>query len=234
MSCITFANLFVLVNGERLDSFSLSRGICQGDPLSPYLFILYMEYLAFFIETKKSCGNWTGIKTSREGLIFSHLFFANDLLPFAKATKTNCLTIKKVLSNFYSCSSEKVNPSKSKIFFSPYTKIEHISFIEHELGMHRSNSFDNYLRVPIIMDKRDKRAFDFVIDKIRTKLSAWKAWSLSLVGRLTLVNSVASAIPTHIMQCNLLPTGIWNELDQINHNFLWGDETSSKKMHALN
>lgn len=84
------------------------------------------------------------------------------------------------------------------------------------------------------MNSRDKRAFDFVIDKIRTKLSAWKAWSLSLAGRLTLVNFVTSAIPTHIMQCNLLPTWIYNELDRINRNFLWGDATPSKKMHVVN
>lgn len=125
-----------------------------------------MEYLAALIETEKSCRNWTGIKTSRKGSIFSHLFFADDLLHFAKATKTNCPTIKKVLSDFCSYSSQKVNPSKSKIFFSPYTKTELISLIKHELGMHRTNSFGNYLGVPIIMDRRDKRAFNFVIDKI--------------------------------------------------------------------
>ena len=65
--------------------------------------------------------------------------------------------------------------------------------------MHRTNNFEKYLGVPIITDKRDKRAFDYVIDKIRTKLSAWKARSLSLASRLTLVNSITSVIPTHIM-----------------------------------
>ena len=100
--------------------------------------------------------------------------------------------------------------------------------------MHRTNNFEKYLGVPIITDKRDKRAFDYIIDKIRTKLSAWKARSLSLAGRLTLVNSITSVIPTHIMQCNLLPTKICNELDRISRNFLWGDATSSKKMHVVN
>ena len=156
MSCITSSKLSMLVNGERIDSFSPSRGIRQGDPLSPYLFILYMEYLASLIEAENSCRNWTGVKTSKEGPIFSHLFFANDLLLFVKATKKNCLTIKKVLYEFYSCSGQKVNPRKSKIFFSPHTKTEHISLIENKLGMQHTNSFGKYLRVPIITDKDRK------------------------------------------------------------------------------
>lgn len=175
MSCITSSNLSVLVNGERTESFSPSRGIRQGDPFSPYLFILCMEYLASLIETENSCENWTGVKTSKEGSIFSHLFYADDLLLLAKATKKNCLTIKKVLCKFFSCFSQKVNPIKSKIFFSTHTKTEHISLIENEIGMHRANSFDKYLGVPIITNRRDKRAFDYVIDKIWKKLSAWKA-----------------------------------------------------------
>ena len=107
-----------------------------------------MEYLAALIETEKSRGNWTGIKASREGPIFSHLFFTDDLLLFAKATKKNCLTIKKVLGDFYSHSGQKVSPNKSKVFFSPHTKPEHISLIEHELGMNRTNSFGKCLGVP--------------------------------------------------------------------------------------
>ena len=50
MSCISTSSLSVLVNGCALDPFSPSRGIRQGNPLSPYLFILCMEYLGFLIE----------------------------------------------------------------------------------------------------------------------------------------------------------------------------------------
>ena len=57
MSCISSSNLSVLVNGERLDPFFPSRVIWQGDLLSPYLFILCMDYLAGLIEEEKSYGN---------------------------------------------------------------------------------------------------------------------------------------------------------------------------------
>ena len=64
MSCISSSHLSVLVNGEKTESFAPSRGIRQGDPLSPYIFILCMEFLAWLIEGEVRNGNWKGIKTS--------------------------------------------------------------------------------------------------------------------------------------------------------------------------
>jgi hypothetical protein len=57
MSCITSTSLAVLVNGERLDTFTPSRGIRQGDPLSSYIFILCMEHLAWLIHSEVETGN---------------------------------------------------------------------------------------------------------------------------------------------------------------------------------
>ena len=66
MSCISSSYLSILVNGEKTDSFAPSLGIHQGDPLSPYIFILCMEYLAWLIEVEVTNGSWKGIKVSRE------------------------------------------------------------------------------------------------------------------------------------------------------------------------
>lgn len=95
MACITTSNLSILANGERLHLFTPSRGIRQGDPLSLYIFILCMEYLAHLIQQEVNLKNWAGIKSSRDGPTFMHFFFANDLILFAKASKKNCTTIKK-------------------------------------------------------------------------------------------------------------------------------------------
>jgi hypothetical protein len=223
----------MLVNGERLETFSPSRGICQGDPLSPYIFILCMEYLACLIHEETTKGHWTGVKTSRGGPSFTHLFFADDLILFAKATKKNCVTINRVLGTFYSASGQKVNLAKSKNFLPHYLDHTQFGFLESELGLKISNSFGKYLGVPIIVDRRDKRAFDFIIEKIRGKLAGWKARTLSLAGRCTLIQSITTAIPTHIMQCTMLPGKICNELDKLNRNFLWGDTLEKKKIHLL-
>jgi hypothetical protein len=104
MSCISSSSLEILVNSERLEDFSPSRGIRQGDPLSLYIFILCIEYLAYLIRDEADKGNWTGVKTSRDGPSFTHLFFADDVILFAKATKKNFTTINQVLDAFCSAS----------------------------------------------------------------------------------------------------------------------------------
>ena len=83
MDCISSSLISILFNGGQLDSFRPSRGIRQGDPLSPYLFILCMEYLSLKIFEACQAKKWKPIKAFRSGPAFSHLFFADDLLLFA-------------------------------------------------------------------------------------------------------------------------------------------------------
>ena len=86
LSCISSTSISLLFNGEQLEEFQPSRGLRQGDPLSPYIFILCMEYLSSLINRKCDDGVWGRVKASRNGPGFSHIFFTDDLLLFAKAT----------------------------------------------------------------------------------------------------------------------------------------------------
>lgn len=68
---------------------------------------------------------------------------------------------------------------------------------------------------------------------MQLKLSGWKAKNLSFVGRTTLIKSVMSTLPVYTMQTNLLPTSIYNQMDKLNRNFLWGDSPDKKKIHLI-
>ena len=100
-----------------------------------------------------------GVKTARNSLLFSHLFFANDLILFAKATqkkKKNCSTIKKVVDTFCRLSGQKINLAKSKIFFSPHASPSNMESMENELSISSSRNFGKYLGVPILKVKETK------------------------------------------------------------------------------
>ena len=75
MSCVSTVSTSILVNGEALDPIYPSRGIRQGVPLSPYLFILCMDYLGQLIEETCHMKLWNPVKASQSGPAFSHLFF---------------------------------------------------------------------------------------------------------------------------------------------------------------
>jgi len=93
MSCVSTVTTSILFNRGSLDDFCPTKGIRQRDPLSLYLFILCMDYLGQLIKEKCEARCWTPVKASQGGLTFFHLFFADNLVLFAKLAHTNCSTI---------------------------------------------------------------------------------------------------------------------------------------------
>ena len=178
--------------------------------MSLYIFILCMEYFACLIHAESVKGHWTGVKTSQDSPSFTHLFFADDLDLFVKATKKNHLAINRVLETFCKESGQKVNLAKSKNFVAQYMYQTRFGFLENELGLKIATSFGKYLGVLILVNGRDKRAFDFIIEKIRDKMAGWKARTLSLAGRCTLIQSVTTTILIHTMQNTILPRKVCN------------------------
>ncbi|XP_029150754.1 uncharacterized protein [Arachis hypogaea] len=114
MRCIQASSLSILWNENRLEGFQPRRGLRQGDPMSPYLFVLCMEMLACFISHQVQLGVWDPIAVSRRGLRISHLIFADDLLLFCKASKTQVQQVMHSLNLFCKASGLKVNLDKSK------------------------------------------------------------------------------------------------------------------------
>lgn len=145
MSCVTNFSTAIIWNGEPLEEFSPQRGLRQGDPLSPYLFVLCMERLSALINTKVQEGNWKGIKVSRNALPISHLFFADDLILFGEVNSRTCSAIMNVLHEFCDMSGQSINFAKSKVFVSknvPRDKAKNISSLS---GIPLTTNLGRYL-----------------------------------------------------------------------------------------
>ena len=86
ITCITTVSYFILINGEPKGLITPTRGIRQGDPLSPFLFLLCIEGLNALIVQAAIRGDIKGFALCRSGPRLTHLFFADDSLLFCRAT----------------------------------------------------------------------------------------------------------------------------------------------------
>ena len=221
MSCVSSVSTSILFNGEALDPILPSRGIRQGDPLSLYLFILCMDYLGQLIEEKCSVNLWQLVKASQSGLAFSHLFFANDLMLFAKVDGVNYSAIRDVLDLFCSFSGQTVSESKSRVYFSPNVDRDTRESLCDILGFASTPFLGKYLGFPLKQPGSSSQDFNFILDRVKQKLTGWKANLLSLAGRTILIKASLAATPSYVMQFSYLLGRVLDGLDRINRNFLW-------------
>ncbi|KAG8369646.1 hypothetical protein BUALT_Bualt14G0035300 [Buddleja alternifolia] len=233
MFCIRSSKPRVLWNGSPLQEFSPSCGLRQGDPFSPYIFILCMERLVYSIEEALVRKTWDPNPACQGGPRFSHIFFADDLILMARATRKNLSTVKTILKGFCDASGLMVNRGKSKVFFAKCTKRRDKRRIAMELGFGCTENLGKYLGVPITHGRASPGTYRSLIDRVQSRLSSWKAKLLNFAGRLTLVKSVMAALPIHTMQSAWLPQGTCNHLDKLNRVFLWATCASPKKFHSV-
>jgi len=233
MKCVAGPSMTLLWNGEKADPFKPARGLRQGDPLSPYLFVLCMERLCHQIEISVASKEWKPINLSLGGPKLSHICFADDLILFAEASVAQIRVIRQVLERFCVASGQKVSLEKSKIFFSDNVSRDLATLISNESGIKATKDLGKYLGMPVLHKRINKDTFGDVVERVASRLAGWRCRFLSLAGRITLTKSVLSSIPVHTMSTISLPQSILNKLDSISRSFLWGSTMEKRKQHLI-
>lgn len=124
MECVRTAQFSVLLNGKPTGRIIPTRGLRQGDPISPYLFLLVSEVLSSLITGAVSRRTMSGFRPGKFCPEISHLFFADDSLIFCRASIEQVWALKSILSQYEQASGQKINVEKSALFFSPNVHIE--------------------------------------------------------------------------------------------------------------
>ncbi|KAL8168195.1 hypothetical protein V2J09_009694 [Rumex salicifolius] len=89
------------------------------------------------------------------------------------------------------------------------------------------------LGVPIASDRLSKNRYQFLLDKVASRLKGWKAKTLSMPGRVVLANSVLQSIPLYVMQSTMVPRSVCDAIDQSVRSFVWGSTQETRKPHLL-
>jgi hypothetical protein len=117
MACVRSVSYSIVVNGTPVGHINPSRGLRQGDPISPYFFLLCAEALNSMLSKAESARVITGVPTSKRGPKLTHLFFADDSLLFCKANLVEWRRLTKFLERYEDASGQKLNKDKTSLFF---------------------------------------------------------------------------------------------------------------------
>lgn len=233
LECVTTVSYSFLVNGSGCGYLSPSRGLRQGDPLSPYLFLLCAQGFSSYLEHAERSGALQGVSICRGAPPVSHLFFADDCFLFARATLDNCRTISEALAWYELVAGQKINFQKSAISFSKNVKQQARREMALFLGVEGVDQHHQYLGLPMNVGRSKSVSFTFLKERLGKKLYSWRRKLLSGAGKEILIKTVAQALPLYTMSCYLLPKSFCADLHRLLAGFWWGGDGGERKIHWL-
>ncbi|GJR46170.1 RNA-directed DNA polymerase, eukaryota, reverse transcriptase zinc-binding domain protein [Tanacetum coccineum] len=231
-SCLRSSRGSIILNGSPTEEFQFHKGLKQGDPLSPFLFILVMESLHLSFKRVEEAGLFNGIKLDNSVSI-SHLFYADDAVFVGQWCEKNINTLVHVLECFFRASGLRINMSKSKLM-GLHVDSDKIKGAASKLGCLTFKPPFTYLGSTVGGSMSRIQAWDDVVDRVSSRLSKWKMKMLSIGGRLTLLKSVLGSTPIFHMSIYKAPLGVLRKLESIRSHFFNGCAPNCNKASWVN
>ncbi|XP_057790437.1 uncharacterized protein LOC131007314 [Salvia miltiorrhiza] len=222
------ARLSILYNGQLYGCFACSRGVRQGDSLSPILFGIAEDALSKLFHNCVGSGHLAPMPLQRGVSFPTHLLYVDDILVFCIASVSNAETLHRIFEYYGLISGHIVSKEKSQVLFfdrvPPHTR----RLIARCLDFSKGTFPFIYLGVPIFRGKVWAYHLRAIHDRILDKFSRWKGLHLSMAGRICLVKIVIQSSITHSMMIYCWPRSLLKELDSKCRNFIWKGDVNKK------
>lgn len=225
--CISTSKFSINLNGSPRGYIHASRGLRQGCPLSPYLFVMVMEILHELLKKKVQDGHYKLHYRCKDPII-THLGFADDLIAFFHGDGNSAKALAEVLQEFKVCTGLEVNNNKSSLFLAGVS-----SDVKMNIGNYLQFQVEElpvkYLGLPMISSTLSHSQCSPLLERIRKRVNSWKNKSLSYAGRLVLIKSVLASMHVYWTSCYGLPKQTLECINALLRNFLWSAGDSPLK-----
>ncbi|XP_048605398.1 uncharacterized protein LOC125582961 [Brassica napus] len=220
----------ILLNGREHGFIRPERGIRQGDPMSPFLFIMCAEALVSVLNNAEHKGHLHGIQLAAGGPSVHHLLFADDSLLLCQANLMESVEVLRCLKLYGQASGQQINPSKSSIIFGDRVEEGIKADIKRIISMDNEGGEGTYLGLPEVFKGSKKNILNFIREKLHNRIQGWFVKSLSLGGKEILIKSVGLALPVYAMSVFKLPKYLCAKLTSALRDFWWGDGSARRKL----
>ncbi|XP_048598085.1 uncharacterized protein LOC125578967 [Brassica napus] len=230
MACVSSVTFSVLLNGNSHGFIRPERGIRQGDPLSPFLFILCAEALVSRLNTSESSGLLHGIKLTESCPSIHHLLFADDSLLLCKSSTAEAEEVMRCIKVYGEASGQMVNFQKSSIIFGSKVPENIKTSIQNITGIDTIGGEGNYLGLPECFSGSKRKLLSFIREKLQGRLNGWFSKALSQGGKEILIKSIGLALPIFAMSCFKLPKEVCAKLTSAMIEFWWSSGNNRRKI----
>eukprot|EP00253_Pinus_taeda_P008572 PITA_08572 len=227
LSLLTSTFFSVLINGIPSDTFRPSRGIRQGDPLCPFLFVIIAEGLGCFLKSANINRHLKGLSFN-DSPSFTHHQFVDDNMPYGHPSVQDARIFRDILSSFSDASGALINRVKSQIFFFN-TPVSTQRSIARILGFTIANLPSKYLGAPLISSVLKQSSWKYLLEKLEAKLFLWTHRALNLANRVILIKAVLQSMPLYLFSLLAVPKWVLKAIRNLQRNFLWGSSGLNRK-----
>ncbi|CAO2191947.1 unnamed protein product [Urochloa humidicola] len=231
MRCVETVSFSVRVNGFLSEQFQPTRGIRQGDPISPYLFLLCAEGFSSLLKYTGPQFVARGVRVSIHAPWISHLMFADDCLLFTQANERGAIRLMEILDTYQRGSGQLVNVNKSAVFFSSNCLDNDKEDVKRITGVATEALGEKYLGLPTAVGRSTKDVFEHIPSKTRGLMGGWCEKKLSSAAREVLIKSKAQAIPTYSMSCFVLSPDTCKKMTSSIANYWWSSNIDRRTIH---